>query len=74
MGSVWDDVMGSYGSVCVGTCGIFCVGSCRMACVGSCACEFMGEARELVGAGAEAIVSDRACKETIGDGPNSDMD
>jgi hypothetical protein len=74
MGSVWVDVRGSCGSVCVGPCGIFCVGSCRMAGVGSWACEFMGEARELMGAGAEAFVSDWACKETIGDGPNRDMD
>ena len=74
MGSGWDDIIGSCGLACVGPCGRACVGSCGMACVGSCACEFMGEARELVGAGAEAVVSDWACKETIGDGPKGDMD
>ena len=66
MGSVWVDVRGSCGSVCVGPYGIFCVGSW--------AYEFMGEASELMGAGAEAFVSDWDCKETIRDGPNRDMD
>ena len=42
--------------------------------MGSWAWEFMGEACVFMGAGAEAFVSDRACKETIGDGPKRDMD
>jgi hypothetical protein len=34
----------------------------------------MVEAREIIGVGAEVVVSDRACKEIIGDGPKIKVD
>ena len=64
--------MGSSGTACVGSCGIACVGS--FAGVGSLGHEVMVEAREVIGAGAEVVVSDWACKEIIGDGLKIEVD
>jgi hypothetical protein len=50
------------------------VGSCGIACVGSLGHEVMVGAREVKEAGAEVVVSDRACKEIIGDGPKIEVD
>ena len=58
----------------MGSSGMACVGSCGIACVGSLGHEVMVEAREVIGAGAEVVVSDRACKEIIGDGPKIEVD
>ena len=58
----------------MGSSGTACVGSCRIACVGSLGHEVMVEAREVIGAGAEVVVSDWACKEIIGDGLKIEVD